>query len=188
MRIRYGNERACSHNNRSRPHAHRRRRRESGLSLLRILHRANSKPAHASCLCAAQEFFDWLEGRGITQITAIQSVYVAAYIEELTRERSAPTAELRLAALRHLFDWMVIGQIMPVNPAAAVCGPRHIVRRGKTPVLDPFHYGDMIPIASLSRPCYPFPHSPPLPHRPPRYTPPRHPAWQPAAKAFSGAW
>ena len=32
---------------------------------------------------------------------------------------------------------MVIGQIMPVNPAAAVRGPRHIVRRGKTPVLDP---------------------------------------------------
>jgi integrase len=26
---------------------------------------------------------------------------------------------------------------MPVNPAAAVRGPRHIVRRGKTPVLDP---------------------------------------------------
>jgi site-specific recombinase XerD len=44
---------------------------------------------------------------------------------------------LRLAALKHLFDWMVIGQIMPTNPAAAVRGPRHIVRRGKTPVLDP---------------------------------------------------
>ncbi len=41
------------------------------------------------------------------------------------------------AALRHLFDWMVIGQIMPTNPAAAVRGPRHIVRRGKTSVLDP---------------------------------------------------
>ena len=32
---------------------------------------------------------------------------------------------------------MVIGQIMPTNPAAAVRGPRHIVRRGETPVLDP---------------------------------------------------
>jgi integrase len=32
---------------------------------------------------------------------------------------------------------MVIGQIMPINPAAAVRGPRHVVRRGKTPVLDP---------------------------------------------------
>ena len=86
---------------------------------------------------AAGEFFDWLEAKGVTQLAAIESVHVATYIEQLSRARSAPTAKLRLAALRHLFDWMVIGQIMPTNPAAAVRGPRHIVRRGKTPVLDP---------------------------------------------------
>ena len=86
---------------------------------------------------AATEFFDWLEAKGVVQITAIESVHVATYIEQLQRARSAPTAKLRLAALRHLFDWMVIRQIMPTNPAAAVRGPRHIVRRGKTPVLDP---------------------------------------------------
>ncbi len=86
---------------------------------------------------AAVEFFDWLEARGVTHITAVESVHVAAYVEELQKARSAPTAKLRLAALRHLFDCLVIGQIMPVNPAAAVRGPRHIVRRGKTPVLDP---------------------------------------------------
>ena len=86
---------------------------------------------------AATEFFDWLEAKGVTQLAAIESVHVATYIEQLQRARSAPTAKLRLAALRHLFDWMVIGQIMPTNPAAAVRGPRHIVRRGKTPVLDP---------------------------------------------------
>jgi len=51
--------------------------------------------------------------------------------------RYPPTAKLRLAALRHLSDWLVIGQIMPTNPAAAVRGPLDIVRRGKTPVLDP---------------------------------------------------
>jgi site-specific recombinase XerC len=38
-----------------------------------------------------------------------------------------PIAKLRLAALRHLFDWMVIGQIMPTNPAAAV--PRAAAHR-----------------------------------------------------------
>ena len=85
---------------------------------------------------AAAEFFDWLETKGVTQLTAIESVHVATYIEQLSRARPGPTAKLRLAALRHLFDWMVIGQIMPANPAAAVRGPRHIVRRGKTPVLD----------------------------------------------------
>ena len=86
---------------------------------------------------AATEFFDWLEAHGVTQLAAIESVHIATYIEQLGHARSVPTAKLRLAALRHLFDWMVIGQIMPTNPATAVRGPRHIVRRGKTPVLDP---------------------------------------------------
>ncbi|MGD0185826.1 MAG: tyrosine-type recombinase/integrase [Roseiarcus sp.] len=86
---------------------------------------------------AAKEFFDWLEAKGVTRITAIESVHVATYIEQLQRARSAPTAKLRLAALRRLFDWMATGEIMPTNPAAAVRGPRHVVRRGKTPALDP---------------------------------------------------
>jgi site-specific recombinase XerD len=85
----------------------------------------------------AVEFFDWLTAKGVTQLGDIESIHVATYIEELSRARSAPTAKARLAALRHLFDWVVIGQIMRTNPAAAVRGPRHIVRRGKTPVLDP---------------------------------------------------
>ena len=86
---------------------------------------------------AAGEFFDSLAVKGVTQLDEIASIHVATYIEELSRARSAPTAKQRLAALRHLFDWMVIGQIMPTKPAAAVRGPLHIVRRGKTPVLDP---------------------------------------------------
>jgi site-specific recombinase XerC len=68
-------------------------------------------------------------------------VHVAAYIEQLQRARSAPTAKLRLAASRHLFDWMVTGQIMPINPAAAARGPRQVVRRSKSPVLDPAEAG-----------------------------------------------
>src|SRR5277367_3613537 len=86
---------------------------------------------------AAEEIFDWLAAKGVVQLDEIASVHVATYIEELSCARSAPTAKLRLAALRRLFDWMAIGQIMPTNPAAPVRGPLHIVRRGKTPVLDP---------------------------------------------------
>jgi hypothetical protein len=40
-----------------------------------------------------------------------------------------------LAAIRMLFDWLVIGQVMPLNPAHAVRGPRHSVKKGKTSVL-----------------------------------------------------
>jgi hypothetical protein len=44
-------------------------------------------------------------------------VHVAAYIEQLQKARSAPTAKLHLAALRHLFDWMVIDPIRsPIIP------------------------------------------------------------------------
>jgi site-specific recombinase XerD len=86
---------------------------------------------------SVKDFFAWLDARGVTRLAAIESVHVAAYIEQLQRARSAPTAKLRLAALRRLFDWMAAGEIVPTNPAAAVRGPRHVVRRGKTAALEP---------------------------------------------------
>ena len=86
---------------------------------------------------AATEFFDWLAGEGRHAARGDRERACRDLHRAVEKARSAPTAKLRLAALRHLFDWMVIGQIMPTNPAAAVRGPRHIVRRGKTPVLDP---------------------------------------------------
>ena len=36
-----------------------------------------------------------------------------------------------------LCDWLVIHQVLPVNPAAAVRGPKHVVTKGATPVLTP---------------------------------------------------
>ena len=39
------------------------------------------------------------------------------------------------AAIRMLFDWLVVGQVLPFNPASSVRGPKHVVTRGKTPVL-----------------------------------------------------
>ena len=42
----------------------------------------------------------------------------------------------QLAAVRMLFDWLITGQVVPTNPAAAVRGPKHVVKTGKTPVLD----------------------------------------------------
>ena len=35
-----------------------------------------------------------------------------------------------------LFDWLITGQVVPMNPAAAVRGPKHVVKTGKTPVLE----------------------------------------------------
>ena len=86
---------------------------------------------------AVMGFMDWCEGNGVTSITAVQPLHVAAWIEQQTRDHAAPTAKLRLAALRYLFDWLVIGQAMPTNPAGSVRGPSHVVKVGKTPVLAP---------------------------------------------------
>jgi integrase len=41
-----------------------------------------------------------------------------------------------LAAILMLFDWLIVGQVVGQNPAAAVRGPKHLVKKGKTPVLD----------------------------------------------------
>ncbi len=86
---------------------------------------------------ATREFLAWFESAGVASIADVKPLHVAAYVEQLGRERSAPTVKQRLAAIRHLFDWLVTGQVMPVNPAASVRGPSHSVKRGKTPVLDP---------------------------------------------------
>lgn len=82
---------------------------------------------------AAVDFSTWCEAHGITELGLVQPVHVAAYIEGL--QLAAPSVKQRLAALRMLFDWMVVGQVMPTNPAGSVRGPRHSVKKGKTPVL-----------------------------------------------------
>jgi len=86
---------------------------------------------------AADEFLARCAVAGVSSIGAVQPVHVATWIEAPTRELAAPSVKQRLAAIRHLFDWLVTGQVVPVNPAASVRGPRHVVTCGQTPVLDP---------------------------------------------------
>src|SRR5271166_5166843 len=86
---------------------------------------------------AADEFLAWCASAGVPSIAAVQPVHVATWIEAGTPELAAPSVKQRLAAIRHLFDWLVTGQVVPVNPAASVRGPRHVVTSGQTPVLDP---------------------------------------------------
>ena len=83
----------------------------------------------------ALHFFRWAEERNLS-LDAIRSVNVAHYIEELSKSKSNPTAKQHLAAIRMLFDHLVVCQIVPTNPAAPVRGPRHSVTKGSTPVLN----------------------------------------------------
>jgi len=84
---------------------------------------------------AVADFLAWCQDNRVPSLAAVQPFHVAAWVELQTREHAAPTAKLRLAALRHLFDWLVTGQVVPANPAASVRGPAHSVKEGKTPVL-----------------------------------------------------
>ena len=54
---------------------------------------------------------------------------------ELGRGRSAPTVKRHLAAIRAPVRLPRHRRHLAFNPAAAVRGPKHSVRRGKTPVL-----------------------------------------------------
>ncbi len=86
---------------------------------------------------AVSGFMTWCEENGVRSIADVEPLHMATWIELQTRERAAPSVKQQLAAIRHLFDWLVTGQVIPTNPAASVRGPSHIVRQGKTPVLDP---------------------------------------------------
>jgi site-specific recombinase XerD len=110
---------------------------------------ANTRRAYARAIV---DFLTWCEGRGVISVTGVQPLHVGAYIEALSLARSAPTAKQHLAAIRHLFDWLVMGQVVPLNPAASVRGPSHSVRRGKTPVLDPVEARGLLDAIDTSTP------------------------------------
>ena len=83
---------------------------------------------------AARRFAAWCERRNLA-LDQVEPMVVAAYVEQLSSALSAPSVKQHLAALRMLFDWLVVGQVLPFNPASSVRGPKHVVKAGKTPVL-----------------------------------------------------
>lgn len=91
----------------------------------------NTRAAYAQ---AVGQFCRWADPRSLTLATLTPTI-IAAYVEQLGTRMQAPSVKQHLAAIRMLFDWLVVGQILPMNPAASVRGPKHVVKRGKTPVL-----------------------------------------------------
>jgi len=90
---------------------------------------------------AVREFCAWCEERGL-ELQDLNPVIVAGYVELLGnpvekrgRGYSKPSVKQHLAAIRMLFDYLVTGGILPMNPASSVRGPKYSIKRGKTPVL-----------------------------------------------------
>lgn len=95
---------------------------------------ANTRQAYARAL---KSFLAWCEQRHVSEIADIQPLHVAGYREVLRQQGySVPTMKQHLAAIRELFDWLVEGHLLEINPASSVKGPRYSIGKGLTPVLD----------------------------------------------------
>jgi integrase/recombinase XerD len=90
----------------------------------------NTRRAYHNAVC---QFSEWCEGRGLLDLAQVKPFHIAGYIEGLARAK--PTVKQHLAALRMLFDWLVVGHVLANNPAHAVRGPKYRVKKGKTPLL-----------------------------------------------------
>jgi site-specific recombinase XerC len=85
---------------------------------------------------ACQCFFAWCGSRGFKELADIEPIHVGAYIKSMAGSLEKPTIKQHLAAIRMLFDYLVTGQIVAINPAHAVRAPKYVVKTGKTTVLD----------------------------------------------------
>ena len=84
----------------------------------------NTRAAYFRDVCA---FFLWCQRRKIRELSEIRSHHVAGYVERLGKTHAPPSVKQHLAAIRMLFDWLVIGQIVPSESRqrrarAQVCG------------------------------------------------------------------
>jgi site-specific recombinase XerD len=95
----------------------------------------NNDHTRKAYMNATRRFAKWCEARGIEQLAAVEPSHIAAFLKQLESKFTPPTVKQHLAALRMLFDWLVIGHVIEVNPAHAVRGPKYVVRKGKTSVL-----------------------------------------------------
>jgi site-specific recombinase XerD len=93
---------------------------------------------------AVTDFFNWLQERKVGELSFVQPVHVAAYVEQLQKTHSKPSVKQHLAAIRMLFDYLVVGQVVSANPASSVRGPKYVARKGKTPVLSADEARDLL--------------------------------------------
>ena len=95
----------------------------------------NTPPTRRAYWNATRRFAAWCQQHRISRLDQVQPVHVAAFVQDLQSQLATATVKQHLAALRILFDWLVTGQVLELNPAHPVRGPKYSVKTGKTPVL-----------------------------------------------------
>jgi site-specific recombinase XerC len=93
----------------------------------------HTRRAYYNAVC---KFAEFCAGRGVHDLAHVRPIHVTGYVEGLRDGFAKPTIKQHLAATRMLLDWLVVGQVIAMNPAHAVRGPRHIVKKGSTPLLN----------------------------------------------------
>ena len=94
-----------------------------------------NKHTRLAYLSAAFRFADWMHERGIDEIEDVEPGMVGFYVDFLNQSLAAPSVKLHLTAIRALFDYLVVQQVIAMNPAKSVKAPKHSVTEGKTPTL-----------------------------------------------------
>jgi site-specific recombinase XerD len=92
-----------------------------------------NKNTRAAYVTAVAQFCAWCDENGL-RLATIRPLHVSAYIE--SKPLTAPSIKQHLAALRGLFNWLVIKQVVPDNPALFVKGPKFSRAVGITPIME----------------------------------------------------
>jgi integrase/recombinase XerD len=107
-----------------------------------------NKNTRAAYVQAAAQFFRWCEEYQL-KLETIRPLHVSAYIE--SKPLTAPSVKQHLAALRGLFNWLVIKQVVPDNPAMFVKGPKFSRQIGITPILQAKEMRELIDSIPVTR-------------------------------------
>lgn len=99
--------------------------------------RIRNKNTRFAYLRAIQDFVTFCEGRGLLSLSELKPVHIAGWVEYRLQVRSIATVKQQLSALKNLFNWLVINQVLTHNPAIVVKPPRESLFVGKTPILTP---------------------------------------------------
>lgn len=95
---------------------------------------ANTRRAYER---SATSFFRFAADRlALSSLDHVKPYHVSAWLGSmLDAGLAAPTIKQRLAALNSLFESLLSQRIIGNNPVRLVQGPRHVINKGRTPVL-----------------------------------------------------
>ena len=93
----------------------------------------NNDHTRKAYLNATRRFAEWCDANDLHELARGQPFHVAAFVKELQRQLAPPTVKQHLAALRMLFDWLIVGQLSPAPIPPPPCAGRSTSSRRARP-------------------------------------------------------